>query len=154
MAKKSSSKRPFYFGFSLLLLLLIGVTVSVYFWQMRLQKPMEVNMAHHEHSSGAVSEAAMQSHSATGVSCESIVAKDTSGPIRKFDLTAAQTVLQLEGGKTVDAWTFNGSSPVWSFASQKAIVSKLRSSTRISQMVLRFIGMGSMFLAHRMALQG
>jgi FtsP/CotA-like multicopper oxidase with cupredoxin domain len=111
MAKKSSSKRPFYFGLSLLLLLLIGVMVSVYFWQMRLQKPMEVNMAHHEHSPGAASEAAMHNHSVTGVSCESIVAKETSGPTRKFDLTAAQTVLQLDNGKTVEAWTFNGSSP-------------------------------------------
>lgn len=110
MVKKKSSKRPFYFGASLFLLL-IGVTVSVYFWQMRLQKPMEINMAHHEHSSGAITEAAMHNHSNTGVSCESIVAKETSGPTRKFELTAAQTVLQLDNGKTIDAWTFNGSSP-------------------------------------------
>ncbi|MCY9663960.1 multicopper oxidase family protein [Paenibacillus alginolyticus] len=109
MVKKKSSKRSFYLGVPLLLL--IGVIVSIYFWQMRLQKPMEVNMANHEHSSGAMSEAAMHTHSATGVSCDSIVPKETSGPTRKFDLTAAKTVLQLDNGKAVDAWTFNNTSP-------------------------------------------
>lgn len=111
MVKKRNFKRLFNFGVPLLLLLLIGVTVSVYFWQMRLQKPMEINMVHHEHSSGAISEAAMHNHSATGVSCGSIVAQETSGPTRKFDLTAARTVLQLDNGNKVDTWTFNGSSP-------------------------------------------
>ncbi|HZG17497.1 MAG TPA: multicopper oxidase family protein [Candidatus Bathyarchaeia archaeon] len=111
MSRKIIFKRSIYFGVPLLLLLLIGVTVSVYFWQMRLQKPVEISMAHHEHSSDSVSEAVMHDHSAKGVSCESIVAKETSGQTRKFELTAARKVLQLDNGKTVEAWTFNGSSP-------------------------------------------
>ncbi|RNB87664.1 multicopper oxidase family protein [Brevibacillus fluminis] len=94
-----------------LLLLLIGIAISVYFWQMRLQKPLEIDMAHHQHSSGAVSQLGMHDHSPTGVSCEKFVAKEAPGPTRKFDLTAARTVLQLDNGETVDAWTFNGTSP-------------------------------------------
>ncbi|MEQ4483789.1 hypothetical protein [Cohnella silvisoli] len=77
MAKKRGFKRLIYLGAPLLLLLLIGVTISVYFWQMRLQKPTEINMAHHQHSSDAVSEAGMHDHSSTSVSCETIVAKET-----------------------------------------------------------------------------
>ncbi|AJY76937.1 multicopper oxidase family protein [Paenibacillus beijingensis] len=111
MTKKKSSKRLFKFGVPLLFLLLIGITISVYFWQIRLQKPQEINMADHLHSSGAVSATGMHDHSATAVPCEAIVAGETSGPVRQFDLTAARTVLQLDNGKTADAWTFNGSSP-------------------------------------------
>lgn len=45
------------------------------------------------------------------VSCAALTAPQSSGPIRKFDLTAARTTVRLDNGKTVEAWTFNGSSP-------------------------------------------
>lgn len=106
--KRSSTRQLIIGG---LLLFLIGIAISVYFWQMRLQKPLEIDMAHHQHSSGAVSQLGMHDHSPTGVSCEKFVAKEATGPTRKFDLTAARTVLQLDNGETVDAWTFNGTSP-------------------------------------------
>ncbi|GMX60972.1 hypothetical protein Elgi_74010 [Paenibacillus elgii] len=110
MIRKKSPKRPIFYGVLLLLILFVG-TASVYFWQFRLQKPVEINMAHHGHGSGSVSEADMHDHSPKGISCESITAKETAGPTRKFDLTAARTALQLDNGQTVEAWTFNGSSP-------------------------------------------
>jgi len=109
MTMKRSSTRQLIIGG--LLLLLIGIAISVYFWQMRLQKPLEIDMAHHQHSSGAAPQLEMHDHSPKGVSCEKFVAKEAPGPIRKFDLTAARTVLQLDNGETVDAWTFNGTSP-------------------------------------------
>lgn len=111
MTKKKSSKRLIYFGVPLLLFILTGITISIYFWQIRLQKPMEINMADHHLSSHTVSAEGMHGQSSTAVPCETTVAGETSGPARKFDLTAARTVLQLDDGKTVNAWTFNGSSP-------------------------------------------
>lgn len=108
--RKNGAKRLASFGIPLALLLLIGVTISVYFWQMRLQKPLEIDMAHTHHGTGAAS-AAAHAHGAAGVSCETIRAEEASGPIRRFELTAAKTMLPLDNGETVEAWTFNGSAP-------------------------------------------
>ncbi|MEK8128292.1 multicopper oxidase family protein [Paenibacillus filicis] len=111
MIKKKSSKHPIFYGILVPLLILIVGAASVYFWQMRLQKPVEINMAHHEHGLGSVSHTDLHDHSPTGVSCEAITAKETGGPTRSFDMTAARTTLQLDNGQTVEAWTFNGSAP-------------------------------------------
>lgn len=117
MTRRKKTRRLVYFGIPVLLVLLVGAAVVAYFWQMRLQKPVEMNMAHHtmaemagmdhmEHLAGMEA-----SSSEGGVSCDSLTASESSAPIRKFDLTAARTTLKLENGKTVHAWTFNGSSP-------------------------------------------
>ncbi|MCU6794955.1 multicopper oxidase family protein [Paenibacillus sp. WQ 127069] len=110
MGKTNNKKHFFFFGFSLLLLL-IGVTISLYFWQIRLQKPVKVNMGQHQHTANAVSSEGSHDHPNDGVSCEKIVDKETSAPIRKFELTAARTTVKLDNGKTVEAWTFNDMSP-------------------------------------------
>ncbi|NBC70739.1 multicopper oxidase domain-containing protein [Paenibacillus sacheonensis] len=88
---------------------------------MRLQKPGEVNMAdmtdmagmaHMEHMETAAKKAASDSKDKDGMlSCAAITAPESSAPIRKFDITAARTILKLDNGETVEAWTFNGSSP-------------------------------------------
>lgn len=114
MVRKRSVKRWFAIGVPLLLALLLGAAIVTYFWQMRLQKPEEVNMANMTHLSDAMMVAgAMHEHSASEgeVSCASLVAEETTGPTRSFDLTAARLTLKLDNGKTVEAWTFNGSTP-------------------------------------------
>ncbi|WP_372632171.1 multicopper oxidase family protein [Cohnella sp.] len=111
MTRKRSAKRLLPIGIPLLLALLVGLTVSVYFWQIRLQKPSEINMGDHRHHSAAAVGAGMHEHAASGVACESLVAGEASGATREFDLTAARTELRLDNGKTLEAWTFNGISP-------------------------------------------
>ncbi|MCK9860019.1 multicopper oxidase family protein [Paenibacillus sp. ATY16] len=106
-----------YVGIPMLLVVLIGAALITYFWQMRLQKPVDMNMAHHTMTGMAGMEhmehmAGMKNSPAGGeVSCDSLTAPESSAPIRKFELTAARTTLKLDNGKTVKAWTFNGSSP-------------------------------------------
>ncbi|WP_245599872.1 multicopper oxidase family protein [Paenibacillus harenae] len=94
----------------LLLVILAGALVAVYFWQIRLQKPEEINMAHHMQHSESAMHAAHQPGSQEAA-CGSLTAEDNNAPIRQFELTAAQTSLNLDNGKTVEAWTFNGQSP-------------------------------------------
>lgn len=117
MTRRKKGKRLVYIGIPTLLALLIGAAVITYFWQMRLQKPVEMNMAHHtmadmtgmehrEHMAGME-----DSSPEGGVSCDSLTAPESAAPIRKFDLTAERTTVKLDNGKTVEAWTFNGSSP-------------------------------------------
>ncbi|UKS27996.1 multicopper oxidase family protein [Paenibacillus sp. HWE-109] len=116
MARRKSVKRLINIGLSLIVVLMIVAALTTYFWQMRLQKPDEVNMAnmadmagmtHMAHMAGMVA-----SDSEEGmVSCAAITTPESSGPTRKFDMTAARTTLKLDNGKTADAWTFNGSSP-------------------------------------------
>lgn len=124
-SKRKTGKRLIYIGLPLSLVLLLGAALSTYFWQMRLQKPEEINMAHHQMTAGMDSMASMgdmtgmehmegmesSSSEEGGVSCASITIPESSAPIRKFDLTAAKTTLKLDNGKTVEAWTFNGISP-------------------------------------------
>ncbi|RTE05468.1 multicopper oxidase family protein [Paenibacillus whitsoniae] len=113
-------KTVIYVGILLLIVLMIGAAVSTYLWQMRLQKPVEMSMAHH--TMGGMTEmagmghmehmAGMENSPAEGeLSCDSLTAPESSAPIRKFELTAAQTTLKLANGEKVKAWTFNGSSP-------------------------------------------
>lgn len=131
MNKRKIVKRLIYVGLPLTLVLLIGAVIVTYFWQMRLQKPEEINMAYHQMAAGMSSMINMTdmdgiahmggmehmegmgnpSSEEGAVSCSSITAPESSAPIRKFDLTAARTTLKLDNGKTVDAWTFNGLSP-------------------------------------------
>ncbi|MBW7453628.1 multicopper oxidase family protein [Paenibacillus sepulcri] len=100
-------------GLLLAPVILIGAAAALYFWQIRLQKPEEINMADHMHAMDAMSHASHQMEaSATSVTpCDAIRAADTQAPVRTFEMTAAQTALKLDNGKTVEAWTFNGSSP-------------------------------------------
>ncbi|GIP23352.1 metallo-oxidoreductase [Paenibacillus sp. J22TS3] len=107
------------------LVLLIGAVLVTYFWQMRLQKPEEINMASHQMAAGMTSMANMgdmkdmehmegMEHSLSKggkVPCDSITIPESSAPIRKFDLTAARTTLKLDNGKNIEAWTFNDMSP-------------------------------------------
>lgn len=55
MKKKRNRKVTIGLGTLLALLILIGATVSVYFWQIRLQKPGEINMANHMNHSDSAS---------------------------------------------------------------------------------------------------
>lgn len=115
MNTKRNKKRRLYVIVPLaLLVLLIGAATAVYFWQIRLQKPVEIDMSGHHHGMNAMAAAGgTHDHSPSGtpMSCASLVAGETSGPTRTFELTASRKTLKPEGGKTVEAWTFNGSSP-------------------------------------------
>ncbi|MFD2663642.1 multicopper oxidase family protein [Paenibacillus thailandensis] len=93
--------------------ILIGATVALYFWQIRLQRPEEINMADQLHHLESAVHAghSRASESVEPVSCESLTASDHESPIRKFELTAARTSIDLDNGETVEAWTFNGLSP-------------------------------------------
>lgn len=111
MIRRMKNRTKIGMGLLLVLLLLIAATFAVYFWQIRLQKPNEINMAQHMHSVELASHS-MQHHSQpVGEACESLKAIDNDAPVRRFDLTAAHTAIQLDNGKSVDAWTFNGTSP-------------------------------------------
>ncbi|WP_433326914.1 multicopper oxidase family protein [Spirillospora sp. CA-294931] len=48
---------------------------------------------------------------ASGPSVDSLTEKDLSGPVRRFTLTARTARIRLDSGRTIDAWTFNGTSP-------------------------------------------
>ncbi|WP_051852604.1 multicopper oxidase family protein [Streptomyces aureocirculatus] len=48
---------------------------------------------------------------ASGRSVDSLTERDLSGPVRRFTLTARTARIRLDSGRTIDAWTFNGSSP-------------------------------------------
>ncbi|WP_224753189.1 multicopper oxidase family protein [Paenibacillus terricola] len=117
MTRRKKVKRLVYIGIPVALALLIGAAAITYFSQMRLQKPVEMNMAHHTMGDMAGMEhmehmAGMEgSSSEGGVSCDSLTAPESTAPIRNFDLIAEQTTVKPDNGKTVKAWTFNGSSP-------------------------------------------
>ncbi|KRE64709.1 multicopper oxidase family protein [Paenibacillus sp. Soil750] len=116
MARRKSVKRLINIGLSLIVVLIVVAAVTTYFWQMRLQKPDEVNMANMADMAGMTHMEHMASMAVSDpeegmVSCAAIMAPESSGPTRKFDMTAARTTLKLDNGKTADAWTFNGSSP-------------------------------------------
>ncbi|RIX60337.1 multicopper oxidase family protein [Paenibacillus nanensis] len=111
--QQTKQRRKLKIGMSSLLVLciLIGATVAVYFWQIRLQKPEEINMAEHMHHAGSAAHAAHSQSSAQSVSCETLTAEDDDAPVREFEMTAAQTPIKLDNGEEVKAWTFNGLSP-------------------------------------------
>lgn len=48
---------------------------------------------------------------ASGRSVDSLTERDLSGSVRRFELTARTARIRLDSGRTIDAWTFNGSSP-------------------------------------------
>ncbi|MFX3633920.1 MAG: multicopper oxidase family protein [Candidatus Pristimantibacillus sp.] len=111
--KKTKSLR---IGVGLLLsaMLLLGLVVAIYFWQIRLQKPEEINMAghmHHMETAMSAMHTGYEGISSNLGSCENLTALDSDAPVHRFDVTAARKPLILDNGKTADAWTFNGSSP-------------------------------------------
>ncbi|MFH8973878.1 multicopper oxidase family protein [Streptomyces sp. NPDC017890] len=58
------------------------------------------------HQHGAHAPAAV-----SGRSVDSLTEQNLSGPVRRFTLTARTARIRLDSGRTIDAWTFNGSSP-------------------------------------------
>jgi len=48
---------------------------------------------------------------ANQVSCTDLKAEPSGGPVKSFELTAAETKVKLGNGKTAEAWTYNGSTP-------------------------------------------
>jgi FtsP/CotA-like multicopper oxidase with cupredoxin domain len=97
--------------------ILFGAVFGTYMWQIRMQKPYEVNMGgmHHaegdaEHAHGAA-QAAVNDTLQPARSCESITANTGNEPVREFHLTAAQTIQKLDNGKTEQVWAFNGVTP-------------------------------------------
>lgn len=111
MTRRKRVKRLIYIGLPALVVLLVGAALTTYFWQMRLQKPEEMNMAQHQMTAGMhdmagmAHMAGMESSSSAegGVSCAALTAPESSAPVRKFDLTAARTTLRLDNGKKVEA---------------------------------------------------
>ncbi|AFC29544.1 Multicopper oxidase [Paenibacillus mucilaginosus 3016] len=106
-------------GFAVLgLALLLGAVIGTYFWQIRMQKPYEVNMggSHHmeegaAHDHGSVQASAANQVMPGGRSCAAITEDAGNEAVREFRLTAAQTVKELENGTTEQVWAFNGSIP-------------------------------------------
>lgn len=122
MTDRKPAKRLIYIGLPLIVVILVGAALITYFWQMRLQKPQEINMAHHQMSAGRTDMAGMEHMEHMGsmeefssedgaVSCASITAQESSESTRKFDLTGTRTKLKLDNGKIVDAFTLNGTTP-------------------------------------------
>ncbi|WP_199615159.1 multicopper oxidase family protein [Paenibacillus alkalitolerans] len=48
---------------------------------------------------------------ANTIACTELQDPDTGAEVREFELTAQDTTIRLEDGTTVEAWTFNGSTP-------------------------------------------
>ncbi|SFL98384.1 hypothetical protein SAMN03159341_11374 [Paenibacillus sp. 1_12] len=95
--------RKFTWKWKISLFLLAGIILLVaavvfYLWQIRLQKPLEVNMGHMHHMNGARITTLAEEHTSEQAvrSCEGITASVSKAPIREFRLTAAQTVKQLD----------------------------------------------------------
>jgi FtsP/CotA-like multicopper oxidase with cupredoxin domain len=94
-----------------------AVLIGTYFWQIRMQKPFEVNMgemangeAGSNHAHGAA--LPVTSNGTEPVrSCSEIKADQSDDPVREFRLTAAQTVMELDNGKSQKVWAFNGQIP-------------------------------------------
>ncbi|MFI1676442.1 hypothetical protein [Streptomyces sp. NPDC020607] len=55
--------------------------------------------------------AAHSPSAASGTSVDSLTERDLSGPVRRFEFTGRTARIRLDSGYTIDAWTFNGSSP-------------------------------------------
>ena len=72
--------------------------------------PEEVNMGgmgdHHGHQGGSATPGASPT-----VSCAELSEDGGDEPVRSFHLTAAKTTLELNNGKTTEAWTYEGASP-------------------------------------------
>ncbi|WP_194541122.1 multicopper oxidase family protein [Paenibacillus sp. JZ16] len=97
--------------------ILLGALVGTYFWQIRMQKPYEVNMGemHHMegmagHQHGTASAATHQASLATR-SCEAITEGESDAPVREFRLTASQSEKKSDNGDIEKVWTFNGLTP-------------------------------------------
>jgi FtsP/CotA-like multicopper oxidase with cupredoxin domain len=92
-------------------IILLGSIVLTYFWQMRMQKPFEVNMAVMQHMSGMNGHEHGTMHDAATIGCEAITEKAGNEPVREYQLTAAQHENQLDNGQTEQVWAFNGLTP-------------------------------------------
>ncbi|XOK62191.1 multicopper oxidase family protein [Paenibacillus elgii] len=97
--------------------ILLGTIVATYFWQMRMQKPFDVNMAAMQHTGGMNGHEHGNMHGATTTglqpfqSCEAIIEKAGEEPVREYQLTAAQHETKIDNGQTEQVWTFNGLTP-------------------------------------------
>ncbi|MBB3114028.1 FtsP/CotA-like multicopper oxidase with cupredoxin domain [Paenibacillus phyllosphaerae] len=101
----------------LALTILLGTVIGTYFWQMRLQKPFDVNMAAMHHTGGMNGHEHGTVHGATStglqpsLSCEAIIAKAGEEPVHEIQLTAAQQVTKLDNGQIEEVWAFNSLTP-------------------------------------------
>ncbi|MCR2806877.1 multicopper oxidase family protein [Paenibacillus soyae] len=95
----------------LAVVILLGSVILTYFWQMRLQKPFEVNMAAMHHMGGMNGHDHGTMHDAAATGCEAITEKAGNEPVREYYLTAAQHENKLDNGQTELVWTFNGLTP-------------------------------------------
>ncbi|MDQ0060909.1 multicopper oxidase family protein [Paenibacillus harenae] len=94
-----------------------AVIIGTYFWQIRMQKPLEVDMGvmHHgeagsNHAHGAA--IPVTNNGALAMrACNEIIAEASEAPLREFRLTAAQAVKELDNGKSAKVWAFNGLVP-------------------------------------------
>lgn len=98
-------------GIALLVALLPLMTAACGMY--KLKYPEEINMAdmdHHAGHAGHVDSGAGTEVSGNTVSCADMSEAPSTAPVRSFDLEAYQTKVDI-GGKSVSAWTFDGTTP-------------------------------------------
>ncbi|TVY07031.1 multicopper oxidase family protein [Paenibacillus cremeus] len=98
------SKTKFVFNMLLGLLLLFGV--GIYSLAKLSEQPVSMNMANMP--SGKHD---MQQMSSSGISVTKLTEDTVESPVKTFDLTAEEAVIDIGNGKTIQAWTFNGTVP-------------------------------------------
>lgn len=85
---------------AVMILLVLALTACSYGRSM----PEELDMGHHH--GGAHTGEAMQT-----VSCADLTEQPSNAPVREFHLTAEETSVKLDNGRTSEAWTYNGTAP-------------------------------------------
>ncbi|MFC4102480.1 multicopper oxidase family protein [Paenibacillus xanthanilyticus] len=101
----------------LVLVVLLGVIVGIYFWQMRMLKPYEVDMGAMDHAGHSAGHAHGSAHAALLPAsqparlCSAITEQDGQEPVREFRLAASQSSVVLDDGGTERVWAFNGRVP-------------------------------------------
>ncbi|MBD2867686.1 multicopper oxidase family protein [Paenibacillus arenilitoris] len=75
-----------------------------------MKQPEEINMADMSGHAGHVQGAGAGSP-AVAASCAEMTEAPSNAPVKRFELTAAVTEIELNNGKKVEAWTYNGLTP-------------------------------------------
>ncbi|SEN71484.1 multicopper oxidase family protein [Lihuaxuella thermophila] len=78
------------------------VSLSIFLTACGMELPEEMDVSGHGHGT---------SHPGGTTSCADLKEPTTTAPVKKFHLTAKAETLKLENGKTLDAWTYNGTTP-------------------------------------------
>ncbi|GIM46197.1 copper oxidase [Collibacillus ludicampi] len=88
-----------------LLLCVVLLAGGISYWQYnhtnQMHHDMGANQMHHD----------MGTHDPNAIPVTKLVAPETNAPVKTFNLTAEVTKLDLGHGKTMTAWTFNGTAP-------------------------------------------